>query len=83
MMPAPGIGRPALGHQHRRGACGIQRKKRFAPLPDPFFHQTQIETVFANGKANEARMRAERMMKQREHEVLDKFTVLKKLSPRE
>jgi len=39
--------------------------------------------VFAKRQANEARMRAERMMKQREHEVLDKFTVLKKLSPPE
>jgi hypothetical protein len=28
-------------------------------------------------------MRTERMMEQREHEVLDKFAVLKKLSPPE
>jgi hypothetical protein len=39
--------------------------------------------VFADRQANEARMRAEWVMKQREHEVLDKVAVLKKLSPPE
>ena len=81
MMPAPGIARPAFGDQHRRGAGGIERQKRLAPLPDPLFHQPQIEAVFAERQADEARMRTERMMEQREHEALDNFAVLKKLSP--
>ena len=39
--------RLAFRHQHRRGARGIERQKRLAPLPDPLFHQPQIEAVFA------------------------------------
>jgi hypothetical protein len=34
--------------------------------------------VFAERQANKARMRAEWVMKQREHETLDKFPVLRK-----
>ena len=70
MMPAPGIGGIAFGDQDRRGARGIEHEKGLAPLPGPLFHQAQIEAVFAKGQANEARMRTERMMKQRVHEVL-------------
>src|ERR1700726_4322952 len=76
-------GRPAFGDQYRRGARGVQCEKRLAPLPDPLFHQTQIQTVFAERQANKARMRAEWVMKQREHEALDKFLVLRKLSLRQ
>ena len=65
--------RQALGDQHRRGARGIERQKRLAPLPGPLLHQPQIEAVFAERQADEARMRTERMMKQRVHAVLDSF----------
>ena len=71
MMPTPGIGGITFGDQDRRGARGIEREKRLAPFPGPFFHQPQIEAVFAEHQANEARMRAERMMVQRVHEVLE------------
>jgi hypothetical protein len=36
--------------------------------------------VFAQREADEARMRTERMMKQREHEPLDRFRMIKKFS---
>jgi hypothetical protein len=62
--------REALRDQHRRRRRGVKREKCFAPFPDPFLDQPQIEAVFAKDQANEARMRAERMMKQRVHEVL-------------
>jgi hypothetical protein len=79
MIAAPGIaGRPS-----EISTGGIQSQEFLAPLPDPLFHQPQIEAVFAHGQANEARMRTKRMMKQREHESLDKFAVLKKSSPLE
>ena len=63
--------RQAFGNQDRRGRRGIERQKRFAPFPDPFFDQPQIQAVFASDQADEARMRAERMMKQRVHEVFE------------
>ena len=59
--------RLAFRYQHRRGARGIEREKGLAPLPDPLFHQPHVEAVFAQRQPNEARMRAERMMEQREH----------------
>ena len=71
MTPAPGIGGTALGDQDRRGGRGIEREKRLAPFPGPLFHQPQVEAVFAEDQANEARMRTERMMEQRVHEVLE------------
>src|SRR5216684_566764 len=73
----------ALCYQHRRGGRGIERQKRLAPLPGPLFHQPQIEAVFSQRQADEARMRTERMMKQREHEVLGHFAVIKRPSPSE
>src|SRR4051795_12384790 len=75
-----GDGREARGRQHRRGARRIQRQERLAPLPGPLLHQPQIEAVLAEGEPDETRMRAEWMMKQREHEALDRFAVLNKLS---
>src|ERR1700732_1718700 len=72
-----------FGDQHRRRARWVQREKRLAPFPGPLFHQTQVQTVFAENEANKARMRAEWVMKQREHEALDKFLVLRKLSLRQ
>ena len=58
---------PAFCDQDRRGASGVQGKKRLAPLPRPLFHEAQIEAEFAKRQTDEARMRAEWMMKQREH----------------
>src|SRR3954467_14320450 len=75
-----GDGRKARRRQHRRGARRIEREKRLAPLPDALLHQPQIEAVLTEGEADEARMRTEWMMKQREHEALDRFAVLNKLS---
>src|SRR5882724_3652327 len=78
-----GDGRAAFGDQHRRRAGGVQHQKRLAPFPGPLLHQTQVQTVLAKYEANKARMRAEWVMKQREHAALDKFLVLRKLSLRQ
>src|SRR6202012_3732983 len=56
-----------LGEQHRRRAGWIEREETFPPLPGPFLHQAQVEAVLAEHEANEARMRAEGMVKQRVH----------------
>jgi len=61
--------RKAFGHQDRRGGRGIEQEKPFTPLPGPLLHQAQVEAVFAQREANEARMRAERMMIERVHEI--------------
>src|SRR5204862_7542858 len=60
-----------FGDQDRRGTRRIEREEGFAPFPGPLFHQAQIKSVFAEDQADEARMRAERVMVQRVHEVLD------------
>ena len=70
--------RVALGDQHRRGAGRIERQKRVAPLPGALFHQPQIEAVFAERQADEARLRTERVVKQRVHGGLDSFARLNK-----
>ncbi len=62
--------RKSVSHQDRRGARRIEHEKPFAPLPGPFFHKAQVEAVFAQHQANEARMRTERMMIERVHEIL-------------
>src|SRR3979490_747625 len=72
--------RPAFRYQHRRGARGVQCKKCLATFPGALVHQPRIEAVFAQREADEARMRTERMMKQREHEPLDRFRMIKKFS---
>src|SRR5216684_7369444 len=72
--------RLAFRYQHRCGARGVQRKKRLTALPGPLFGQPQFEAVFAERQADEARMRAERMMEQREHAGLEYFARLKNLS---
>ena len=64
--------RPAFVDQHRRGAGGIERQERLAPLPGPLLHQAQIEAVFAQHQADEARMRTERVVIEREHAALGK-----------
>ena len=62
MMPAPGIGGKPSAIRTGVVRRGIEREKRLAPFPGPLFHQAQIEAVFAEHQANEARMRTERMM---------------------
>jgi len=47
-------------------------------LPEPLFHQPQIEAVLTQRQADEAGVRTERMMKQREHEALDSFVTLRR-----
>src|ERR1700712_4833964 len=74
-------GRKAGSRQHRRGARRIERQKRLAPLPDALLDQPQIEAVLAEGEADEAGMRTEWVVKQREHEVLDRCAVLNEPSP--
>jgi hypothetical protein len=68
--------RKSLGRQHRGRARRIKRQEGLAPLPAALFHQLKVEPVFADDQANKARMRAERMMKQREHEDFDYLEVL-------
>src|SRR5258708_24621901 len=78
-----GTRRLARGDQHRRGGRGIERQKLLAPLPDPLLHQPEIEAVLTQRQADEARLRAERVVKQREHGVLDSFAALRRpFSPR-
>src|SRR6476620_4821538 len=81
--PGAGNRRLALGDQHRRGGLRIEREKRLAPLPDPLLYQPEVEAVLAQRQADEARLRAERVVKQREHGVLDSFAALRRpISPR-
>ncbi len=68
MMAGSRDRRNALGHDHGRCARGVEGKKRLAPLPHPLLHQPHVETVFAEREADEAGVRAERMMEQCEHE---------------
>src|ERR1700736_4256044 len=70
--------RAAFGDQHRRCAGWVQHQKRLAPFPGPLLHQTKVQTVLAKYEPYKARMRAEWMVKQREHAALDKFLVLRK-----
>src|SRR5882724_10805 len=72
--------RVAFGDQHRRRAGGVQHQKRLAPFPGPLLLQTKVQTVLAKYEPYKARMRAEWVMKQREHAALDKFLGLKKAS---
>src|SRR5204863_308839 len=75
MRRGAGNGRHALGKQHRRRSGGIERQERLAPFPGPLLDQPQIEAVFAQDQANEARMRTERMVEQCEHAVPEYFTL--------
>src|ERR1700738_492613 len=75
---SPGYCRQALGDQHRRGSCRVQGEKGLPPLPCALLHQPQIEAVFADDETDESRMRAERMMVQREHAGLVVFRSLTK-----
>jgi hypothetical protein len=59
--------RMPLGHQHRGGAGGIEHEEILAPLPDPLLDGARGEPVLADREPHEARMRAERMMEQRQH----------------
>ena len=59
-------------------AGGIERQERLAPLPTPLLHQAQIEAIFARHEADEARMRTERVMIEREHAAFGYVVALNK-----
>ena len=67
MMAAPGTGGCPSVDQHRRGAGRVEHEEILAPLPDPLLDRARGEPVLADREAHEARMRAERMMEQRQH----------------
>ncbi len=69
MIPAPGIGGKPSAINTGVVAAGLSTRNRFAPFPGPLFHQAQVEAVFAQHQANEARMRTERVMIERVHEI--------------
>ena len=69
MMLALGMARKMLGGQHRGGSRRVEDEELLAALPGPFLDQLQVEAVLAEHQANEPRLRAERMMEQREHRV--------------
>src|SRR6185312_290700 len=63
--------RKAVRHQNRRGAGGIEQEKTLASFPGTLFRQAQVDAVFAQRQPNETRMRAERMVIKRVHEILE------------
>ena len=63
--------RMAFLDQHRRRAVGIEREKFLAPLPHALLDQPRRDAELAERQTHEARMRTERMMKQRDHCALD------------
>ena len=54
--------RLAFDEKHRRGSGRIERQKTLAPLPRPLLLQLQLEAVFTQRQADEARMRTEGVM---------------------
>ncbi len=48
-------------------AFGVERQEFLAPLPHALLDQTRRDAEFAQHQAHEARMRAERMMEERDH----------------
>ena len=67
MMAAPGTGGCPSVDQHRRGAGRIEHEEILAPLPHPLLDRARGEAVLAEREADEAGMRAERVMEQRQH----------------
>jgi hypothetical protein len=59
-----------FGDQHRRGAGRIEHEEILAPFPHPLLDQPRIEVVLRQRQTDEARMRAKRMMEQRQHAAL-------------
>ena len=70
MIAAPGTGGMAFLDQHRRGAGGVEDQELLAALPHPLLDRAHAEAVLAERKPHEARVRAERVMEQRQHAAL-------------
>ena len=62
--------RMAFLHQHRRGAGRVEHQELLAALPHPLLDRARGKAVLAERQAHEARMRAERVMEQRQHAAL-------------
>ena len=60
----------AFLHQDRRGAGGVEHEEFLAALPHPLLDRAHGDAVLAERQAHEARMRAERVMEQRQHAAL-------------
>ena len=61
--------RMALLDQHRRGGGGVQFEKRLAALPHPLLDQAALQPVLSQRQPDEARVRAECVLQQRQHEI--------------
>ena len=78
MMPAPGIADWPSAINTGVVPAGLSARNASRRSQARSSTSRSIEAVFAQRQADEARMRTERMMKQREHEALDNFAALKK-----
>ena len=67
MIAAPGTGGWPSSTSTGVVPAGLMRQEILAPLPDPLLDQPRVEAVLAEREPHEARMRAERMMEQRQH----------------
>ena len=69
MIEAPGTGGWPSSTSTGVVPAGLSSRKRLAALPDPLLDQAAFEPVLGQRQPDEARMRAERVMEQRQHEA--------------
>jgi hypothetical protein len=79
--PRAGNGGVAFLHQHRRGAVGIEGQKLLAALPHPFLGHPCGDAILAECQAYETRVRAEWVMKQRQHAALRIAAISRRADP--
>jgi len=60
--------RHAVDQRERRDAFGGQRQKLAPPLPDLLFDEFRLDSIFGERNAQEARMRAKRVVIKGEHD---------------